>query len=58
MFVIVELCSSIQHGEGLEILKKLRNSFRKKSTFDKDLVKMAEFVLKNNYFDFHSNAKR
>ena len=54
---MVEFYSSIPHNEDLEILKKQLNSFDEKSIPIEDLVKMAELVLKNNYFEFNSNIK-
>ena len=54
---IVGLYSSIPHNEGLEVLKKQLDNFYEKSIPTEDLVKMAEFVLKNNYFEFDSNVK-
>ena len=51
------LYPSIQHDEGLEVLKKQYNAFDNKSIPTEDLVKMAEFVLKNNYFEFNSTVK-
>ena len=52
---VVGLYLSIQHDEGLEVLRKQLND--NKSIPTEDLVKMAEFVLKNNYFEFHSTFK-
>ena len=53
----VGLYPSIPHNEGLEVLKKQLDNFYEKSIPTEDLVKMAEFVLKNNYFEFNSNVK-
>ena len=53
---IVGLYPSIPHNDGLEVLKKQLDNFYEKSIPTEDLVKMAEFVLKNNYFDFNSNV--
>ena len=41
----------------LEILKETFDCFEEKSIPTEYLVKMGEFVLKNNYFEFNSNAK-
>ena len=54
---VVGLYPSIPHNEGLEVLKKQLDNFYEKSIPTEDLVKMAEFVLKNNYFGFNSNVK-
>ena len=54
---VVGLYPSIPHNEGLEVLEKQLRNFYKKSVPTEDLVKMAEFVLKNNYFEFNSNVK-
>ena len=54
---VVGLYPSIPHNEGLEVLKKQLDNFYEKSIPTEDLVKMAEFVLKNNYFEFDSNVK-
>ena len=43
--------------EGLEVLKKQLDSFYEKSIPTEESVKMAEFVLKNNCFEFNSNQK-
>ena len=54
---VVELYPSIPHDEGLEVLRKQINTFDNKSIPTEHLVKMAEFVLKNNYFEFNSSFK-
>ena len=46
---VVGLYPSIPHNEGLEVLKKQLDNFYEKSIPTEDLVKMAEFVLKNNF---------
>ena len=51
------LITSISHNEGPKILKKQFDSFDEKWIPSKDFVKMIEFVLKNNYFEFNSNVK-
>ena len=61
MFLIttdaVGLYPSIPHDEDLEVLRKQFNKINNKSNSTEDLVKMAEFVLKNNHFEFNSNVK-
>ena len=54
---VVGLYPNIPHNEGLEVLKKRIDNFYEKSIPSEDLFKMAEFVLKNNYFEFKSNVK-
>ena len=51
------LYPSIPQDEGLEVLRKQLNAFDNKSIPTEYLVKMAEFVLKNNYFEFNSSCK-
>ena len=53
----VVLYHSIPHNEDLEVLKEQLDNFDEKSIPIEDLIKMAEFVLKNNYSDFNSNVK-
>ena len=53
---VVGLYPNIPHNEGLEVLKKRIDNFYEKSIPTEDLFKMAEFVLKNNYFEFKSNV--
>ena len=54
---VVGLYPSIPHDEGLEVLRKQLNAFDNKSILTEHLVKMAEFVLKNNYFESKSPLK-
>ena len=54
---VVGLYPSIPHDEGLEVLRKQLNVFDNKFIPIEDLVKMAEFILKNNYFEFNSIVK-
>ena len=53
---VFRLYRSIPHGEGLGVLRKQFNAFNNKSIPTEDLVKMAEFVFKNNYFEFNSTT--
>ena len=53
----VRLCHSIPHNKRLDVLKKQLDDFDEKSLPTKNLVKMAEFNLKNNYFEVNSNLK-
>ena len=54
---VVGLYPSIPHDEDLEVLRKQLNAFDSKTTRTENLVKMADFVLKNNYFEFNSSFK-
>ena len=55
---VVGLYPSIPHEAGLEALyEKLEERVEKKIP-SSDLVNMAEFVLKNNYFEFDSKVKK
>ena len=49
---VVGLYPNIPHGAGLKLLKEALNRRREKKISTEDLVKMAEFVLKNNYLEF------
>ena len=49
---VVGLYPNIPHEAGLKLLKEALDRRREKKTSTDDLVKMAEFVLKNNYFEF------
>ena len=55
---VVGLYLSIPHKAGLEALRRRLN---KRETFEiptEDIVQMAEFVLKNNFFEFNGEVKR
>ena len=54
---VVGLYPSIPHDEGLEVLREPLNAFDNKSIPIEDLVKVAQFVLKSNYFEFNSTVK-
>ena len=54
---VVGLYASIPYDEGLEVSRKQCNALDNKSISTEDLVKMTEFVLKNNYFEFNSTVK-
>ena len=49
---VVGLYPSIPHDAGLKALEKALNNRTNKKVSTEDLVKMAKFVLKNNYFEF------
>ena len=52
------LYPSILHEAGLEALVKALNNCTNKNVSTEDLVKMAKFVLKNNYFEFNGKVKQ
>ena len=47
---VLGLYPSIPHSEGLYILKKQYENYPNKKVSTEDIVKMADFVLKNNLF--------
>ena len=49
---MVGLYPSIPHSAGINSLKKALENRVNKQILTGDLVKMAEFVLSNNYFEF------
>ena len=55
---VVELYPSIPHRAGLEPLEKALNNRTDKKVSTGDLVKMAKFILKNNYFEFYGKVKQ
>ena len=55
---MVGLYPSITHKAGLKALKKALDERQNTFISTKDIVKMAEFVLKNNYFQFDCKAKQ
>ena len=55
---VVGLYPSISHGAGLEALNEKLEERVENKIPSSDLVNMAEFVLKNNYFEFDSKVKK
>ena len=51
---VVGLYPSIPHAEGLELLKNQYYKFLHKKVHTEDIMKMANFVFKNNFFEFNS----
>ena len=51
---VVGLYPSLAHSEGLDILKKQNENYPNKKVSAEDIGKMADFVLKNNLFEFDS----
>ena len=54
---VVGLYPSIPHEAGLQALKEVLERRKDKKISTNDLVKMAAFVLKNNYFEFNGEVK-
>ena len=55
---VVGLYPRIPHEAGLKTLEKALNNGTNKKCSTKDLVKMAKFVLKNNYVEFNGKVKQ
>ena len=54
---LLGLYPSIPHEAGLKALEKALNNRTNKKVSTEDLVKMAKFALKNNYFEFNNKVK-
>ena len=55
---VVDLYPSIPHDAGLKALNQKLEERSDKRVPSADLVDMAEFVLKNNFFEFYSKVKQ
>ena len=55
---VVELYTSIAHEEGLKALRNALENRNHKEIPDGNLIKMTEFVLKQNYFEFGSSVSQ
>ena len=55
---VVGLYPSIPHDADLETLRKALDNRKNKKISNDGLTKMAEFVLKNNYFEFNRKVKK
>ena len=55
---VVGLYPNIPHGAGLEALRKRLNERETPRVPTEELIKMADFVLKNNFFEFNGEVKR
>ena len=55
---VVALYPSIPHESGLNAIKEALENRARKSVPTSDILKMLEFVLKNNYFEFNRNVKQ
>ena len=52
------LYPSIPHADGMEILSAKLEEYEDKSVATEDLLQMARFVLRNNFFEFNSKIKQ
>ena len=55
---VIALYHSIPHEAGLKALKDALENRESKSISTEDLIKMARFVLQNNYFEFNGIVKQ
>ena len=55
---VVSLYPSIPHNVGLRALKEALDKREQKKIPTEDLLQMAEFVLKNNFFEFNNRIKQ
>ena len=53
---IVGLYPSIPHESGLSTLREALDKRTRKEIRTENLIKMAEFLLKNNFFEFDTNV--
>ena len=55
---VVGLYPSILHNVGLKARKQALDKREQEKVPTEDLLKMAEFILKNNFFEFNGNIKQ
>ena len=55
---VVGLYSSVPHKVGIRALKEALDKPEQKKFSTEDFVQMAEFVLKNNFFEFNNQIKQ
>ena len=55
---VVGLFPNILQENGLDALSEKLETFQDKKIANEDLLKMAKFVLKNNFFKFNSKTKQ
>ena len=48
----------LAHEAGLEALRKRLNERDSPKVLTEDIVRMADFILKNNFFQFNGEVKR
>ena len=53
---VVGLCPGISHKVGLSALREALDKITHQEIPTENLIKMAEFVLKNNFFEFDTNV--
>ena len=58
MYMYVYIYPSIPHKAGLKALKEALDKRENRNTATNDLIRTAEFVLKNNYFDFNGQVQQ
>ena len=55
---VVGLYPSFPHDSEIKTLKNILDKRKKQNVSTADLIKMTEFVLRNNYFEFNSKVKQ
>ena len=55
---VVGLYPSIPHDSGLKALRNILDKKKNQNISTVDLIKMTEFVLRNNYFEFNGKVKQ
>ena len=55
---VVGLYPSIPHDSGLKALRNILDKRKNQNISTVDLIKMTEFVLRNNYFEFNGKVKQ
>ena len=55
---LVGLYPSIPHDSGLKALRNILDKRKNQNILTVDLIKMTEFVLRNNYFEFNGKVKQ
>ena len=55
---VVELYPNIPHNAGLKTVSNMLDAREHKTVSTVDIVKMARFVLGNNYFEFNGHVKK
>ena len=57
VYVCIYIYPSIPHKAGLKALKEALDKRENRNTATNDLIRTAEFVLKNNYFEFNGQVQ-
>ena len=58
LLIYIYIYPSIPHQDGLDALSIKLEQREDKKISTEDLLEMAQFVLKNNYFEFNSKVKQ